>query len=152
MGRCRLPPLGLVWLAVAVLAAANPALADRGGSGIRQIHGPGFRHVQPTGDGHRHVHGRSRIGIGIQLGPGWLYPAYPYSYPYPGYGAGYVYGSSPMLVPAAPPQYIERGDEAQGEAPAYWYYCADPEGYHPYVAACPGGWQTVPAQPPAMAR
>jgi hypothetical protein len=51
-----------------------------------------------------------------------------------------------------PAQYIEQGqaDTAGGAAPqvAYWYYCRKPEGYYPYIKACPGGWQTVPAQPP----
>lgn len=159
MGRRIIEASGRALLAAAALVAANPALADRGGPGIRQIHGPGARHVQPSFDGPRHVHGRTRIGIGIQLGPGFFYPSYPYSYPYPSYGAGYVYGPALTVVPASPPQYIERGDETQGEAgapapaqPHYWYRCAEPEGYYPYVAACPGGWQTVPAQPPAMAR
>ncbi|WP_137896542.1 hypothetical protein [Ramlibacter sp. 2FC] len=157
MGRRRFHPLGLAWLAVVVLAAAAPAQAEQGGRGFRQIHGPGLRHAQPAGGGHRHVHGRARIGIGIQLGPGFFYPSYPY--PYPGYHPGYysslypayVYGPAPIVLPASP-QYIERGDEAQGEAgeaPAYWYHCAEPEGYYPHVAACPGGWRTVPAQPPA---
>lgn len=33
-------------------------------------------------------------------------------------------------------------------APQYWYYCANPAGYYPYVAQCPGGWQRVAATPP----
>lgn len=162
MGRRRFKPFGLAWLAVAALAAGTAVWADRGGPGPRQIHGPGFRHGHVQSHGHRHLHGGSRIGIGIQLGPGFFYPSYPYypySYPYPGYGSGYVYGPALTVVPASPPQYIERGGEMPGEEgaaapaqPAYWYRCADPEGYYPYVATCPGGWQTVPAQPPAMAR
>jgi hypothetical protein len=35
------------------------------------------------------------------------------------------------------------------EQPGYWYYCTDPEGYHPYVKDCPQGWlQVVPSGPP----
>jgi hypothetical protein len=29
-----------------------------------------------------------------------------------------------------------------------WYYCHGPQGYYPYVRACPSGWQMVPATPP----
>lgn len=32
---------------------------------------------------------------------------------------------------------------------ASWYYCPAANGYYPYVASCPGGWETVPAAPPA---
>lgn len=35
----------------------------------------------------------------------------------------------------------------------YWYYCANPAGYYPYVAQCGANWQRVPATvpPPAPA-
>jgi len=123
--------LGLV--ALAALATSSLALADRGGHG------------------HGHGHRGSRVGIGLYLGPGF---GYPYYYPGPSY-----YWPPVVTVPAAPPQYIERGDDLPGTegnafvqpAPAWWYYCANPEGYHPYVQSCPGGWQRVPAQPPAPA-
>ncbi|MGT2427644.1 hypothetical protein ACU4GI_16525 [Cupriavidus basilensis] len=64
-------------------------------------------------------------------------------------------------MPTSPPQYIEQGQDGTLElnsgavaAPApqqqvYWYHCARPDGYYPYIKACPGGWQKVPAQPPA---
>jgi hypothetical protein len=29
----------------------------------------------------------------------------------------------------------------------YWY-CEDPQGYWPYIRACPGGWHAVPTAPP----
>lgn len=33
--------------------------------------------------------------------------------------------------------------------PQYWYYCANPAGYYPYVAQCSVDWQQVQAtQPP----
>lgn len=32
----------------------------------------------------------------------------------------------------------------------YWYHCADPAGFYPYVSTCPGGWQPVPAVPPEL--
>jgi hypothetical protein len=46
-------------------------------------------------------------------------------------------------VPQAPQQ------QAQPQQEAYWYHCTRPDGYYPYIKACPGGWQKVPAQPPA---
>lgn len=41
----------------------------------------------------------------------------------------------PMMVPAEP------------SVPS-WYYCQSAQGYYPYVALCPEGWQAVPATPP----
>lgn len=29
-----------------------------------------------------------------------------------------------------------------------WYYCAQADGYFPYVQDCPEGWQSVSAEPP----
>ena len=55
-------------------------------------------------------------------------------------------------MPAEPPVYIERGNDAPGGSngqPGYWYRCNQPDGYYPYVTNCPGGWLQVPAQPPA---
>ncbi len=47
----------------------------------------------------------------------------------------------PVAAPAVPTGYVEQT--------GYWYYCTDPEGYHPYVKDCPGGWmQVVPSEPP----
>ncbi|HEY7986936.1 MAG TPA: hypothetical protein VIE17_08440 [Methylophilaceae bacterium] len=34
-------------------------------------------------------------------------------------------------------------------APQSWYYCDSARGYYPYVKVCPGGWEQVPAMPPA---
>jgi hypothetical protein len=82
-------------------------------------------------------HGRygSRFGWWWVVGGLWYWypaPIYPYPDPY----------TPPVVVqvpttPAVPPH---------AQAPS-WYYCAQPEGYYPYIAACPGGWQTVPATP-----
>ena len=49
---------------------------------------------------------------------GWGWPDY--DYPNGGY-----YGSGPYT--------------------GYWYYCADPPSYYPYVTQCNTAWQTVPA-------
>ncbi len=75
-------------------------------------------------------------------------------------------------MPETPPTYIEKGQEGAGpgnqegaesgymeqgpggagpETAPYgtWQYCPDSKKYYPYVKECPGGWQTVPAEPPA---
>lgn len=56
---------------------------------------------------------------------------------------------APVLVqPPGPVTYIERDPPAAAPAPAaWWYWCPEARGYYPHVAACPGGWQRVPAQP-----
>ena len=91
-------------------------------------------------------HGHFDAHFGVMIGPGWgpgYFPMSPYGY-YPPY-------YPPVLVaPPAPPVYIEQPQEpAAAPAPSdYWYYCAAPKGYYPYVKECPGGWQKVAPQPP----
>jgi len=74
-------------------------------------------------------------------------PIYPYfSNPYP-----YYYPPSVITVPIpiTPPVYIQQPQPAAQQYPAgYWYYCTNPEGYYPYVKACPSGWQQVNPIPP----
>jgi hypothetical protein len=80
-----------------------------------------------------------RFGVGILVdpwGPGWGWPYAPYPY-YP------YYQQPPVAVQSEPNVYV------QPEAPTYWYYCANPEGYYPYVKQCPKGWmKVVPSSPP----
>lgn len=66
-------------------------------------------------------------------------PIYPYPDPY----------TPPMVIQTPVPQIAS----PQAQAPS-WYYCAQPEGYYPYVTECPSGWQTMPATlpPPAGPR
>jgi len=59
-------------------------------------------------------------------------PIYPYPDPY----------TPPMVIQTPPLQ--AASPQAQASS---WYYCAQPEGYYPYVAECPSGWQTMPATP-----
>jgi len=90
--------------------------------------------------GHR---GHSHIGVGIAVNPFWFDPwYYPRPYYYPPY---YYYPPAMVAVPSAPPVYIEREDGSPpvSEASAYWYYCASPQGYYPYVKQCNGNWQAV---------
>lgn len=102
--------------------------------------------------GDAEAHGRrghARVGVwvgGPLVGPGWWAPG-PYYYGPPavyGYPYGPVY-YEPAVV-ASPPVYVER---PAPDAAAYWYWCADPQGYYPSVPDCPGGWQRVAPQAPA---
>ena len=117
----------------------------RGGGGFQ---GGGFR---GGGGGHGHV--GVFIGAPLFWGLGYSYPyfPYPYSYPYP-YPYPYPYYYPPYDASATlPPVYVEQGDEQAALPPpqsSYWYYCANPPGYYPYVQQCPGGWQRVAPQPP----
>ncbi len=94
---------------------------------------------------------RGYYGSGFNVwlgGPWWYYPYYyPYSYPYYPY---YPYYYPPAVsVPTEPQTYIEKQQREGTSAPAaVWYFCPDSKSYYPYVKECPGGWQTVPAQPP----
>jgi len=79
-----------------------------------------------------------RVGWWWIVGGIWyFYPAAVYPYP------------NPYL----PPGVVVQAVPAPSNAPQYWYYCANPRGYYPYVPACRVIWQPVPARPPAgMAR
>jgi hypothetical protein len=82
----------------------------------------------------------------------WYYPYY-YPYYYPNaYPYSYYY---PSTAPSVPQEYIQRSEPenpAAREPSNVWYYCPDTKAYYPYVKECPGGWQTVPAEPPSGAR
>lgn len=81
--------------------------------------------------GGRWHHGRhfGRVGWWWIVGPTWyFYPARVEPYPNP---------YQPSVLPA-PPRPAER---------PYWYYCARPAGYYPYVARCTVRWQRVEAAP-----
>ncbi|RXZ38962.1 hypothetical protein D9O50_00075 [Oxalobacteraceae bacterium CAVE-383] len=84
-----------------------------------------------TASARGHFHGGIYIG-GPVWGPGWGPGYYPPSYYYP---------PAPVYVtpvqPAAPPVYVEQSKDD------YWYYCAQPKAYYPYVKECPQGWMRV---------
>ena len=90
------------------------------------------------------------IGIGVGWPGYWGWGAYPY-YPYT-YAASYpVYGGYPVYSDAgASGSFISAPEASPSQNPAnYWYYCADPAGYYPYVQSCPRGWmQVVPQNVP----
>lgn len=95
--------------------------------------------VPPRGEYHHHDHhGRgSRIIVGGYFG----FPYYGYPYRYYPYAPYYYY--YPYPYPYYSSAYEEPTVYAETEQPYYWYYCADPEGYYPYVKSCPGGWARV---------
>lgn len=88
--------------------------------------------------------GRPYSGFSFYFGSPW-YPRPYFAYPYP-----YYYPPAIVTVPAQPPVYIERpAPSTTPSLPAgYWYYCANPPGYYPYVQECPNGWQQVSPNPP----
>jgi hypothetical protein len=97
---------------------------------------------------------RGPVGVGVVIDPYWHHPrhyprVYPRYYPHPYYYPPYYYPPTVVTVPSQPPVYIER-DEGTAPAPAYWYYCANPRGYYPYVKECLEQWQPVAPRPPDL--
>lgn len=52
-------------------------------------------------------------------------------------------------APAPPPPSQPPAPNRTSAPVQYWYHCKSPAGYYPYVKTCPGGWERVPATPPA---
>src|SRR5574342_1226373 len=108
-------------LLLGVLWAGDASAWDRGRGGFHHhngFHGPRV-FIGP----------RVFVGPRFYVGPRYYpYPYYPYyAYPYP------YYDYAPPVVVAPPPtDYVQRAPET-----GYWYYCQDPPGYYPTVAACP---------------
>ena len=150
------PVLIVIALAMALLASGS-AFADRysGGGGHQGSYyrGGGYKGGYYRGwSGYRGGYYRGGAGVyigGPFWGPSWYYPSY--YYPYSFYSSPYYYGyGSAVEVPSTPPVYIERPQSEPDSPPqGVWYYCPDSKKYYPYVKECPGGWQTVPAQPPS---
>jgi hypothetical protein len=118
---------------------------------ILAIAGLILAHVMAASANHGYSHGGHYSGGhfrgSIWVGPGWLwppyYPYYPYYYPY--------YPQPPLIIHEQQPElYLQQAP--QTEAPSYWYYCPEPQGYYPYVKQCPKGWLKVVPSPPAPER
>jgi hypothetical protein len=79
------------------------------------------------------------VGVGVGVGVPVYGPYYgPYYYPPP------VVYAPPPVVYTSPPVVMQ-----QGSAPSqFWYWCDNPQGYHPYVSTCTTAWRQVPAVPP----
>lgn len=108
-----------------------------------------------AGAGNAWAHGRVYGSVGVYVGPGAYWgSAYPRPYYYPGlypYAYPYYDPAPVIVVPSAPPVYIEQQDpvveKPQNADRQYWYYCSGSKKYYPYVKECPGGWQKVLPQP-----
>lgn len=106
-------------------------------AGHREFHGRAFNTLTPlerqrwVGGAWRHEWHNGVFGWWWFVGDDWFFYAEPI-YPYPTYIAPIL--GVQEAPPAPPPQPV-------------WYYCTNPEGYYPYVTACPGGWARVPAEP-----
>jgi len=156
--------LGALMLAGSTAAIATAAdAAPHGGYG----YGPGWGRpgahvgigVGPGWTGGRWVHGWHGPSYGWwwAVGNSWYgYPRPVYPYPsylpppvvsadgYDGYGPGnaqnYAQGYTQGNV-----QGYNRGPDGNPQRPEYWYFCANPEGYYPYVHDC-DDWQQEPSQ------
>jgi len=128
------------------IAGAAPAMAAgqwHGGWGP----GPGHGWGPGWGPG---WHGGWGPGWGWGFGVGVLATS-PYWWGYGPYPYGYYYPPVAIGVPSEAPTYVERGqmgDPNPSGSGYYWYYCANSNGYYPYVKECPGGWQKVTPTPP----
>ena len=134
----KLKRLFVIGVSLAALIASAPGLAQHRGHHQKQ---------------HNHHRGGVQLGIVIGAPIAWHYrPAYPVYHAYPSYYAPYAYApyayAPRVIVPAAPPVYVERQDVVvSGAGQDDWYYCADSRTYYPYVQQCAGGWQRVTPYP-----
>jgi hypothetical protein len=85
----------------------------------------------------RHHGGEFRGGWGWE--GGWIFPAL--------IGGAIIYDITQPRTTYVQPEPIYLPSVAPVAA-ASWYFCPAANGYYPYVASCPSGWQTVPATPP----
>ncbi|MYM73911.1 hypothetical protein GTP81_08400 [Rugamonas sp. FT107W] len=132
-------PCALLMLGWPSLAAQHAERGERGlhaprveqwHGDIRQFHRDDFSVWQ----GGRWLHGphAGRDGWWWIVGLNW------YWYPEPVY---------PFPDPYLPPPAVAIAPAVPGTMPPYWYYCANPPGYYPYVPQCAGTWERVPAAP-----
>ncbi|PKM12788.1 MAG: hypothetical protein CVV13_04055 [Gammaproteobacteria bacterium HGW-Gammaproteobacteria-3] len=122
------------------------ARGGHGGGGHGGGHyggGHGGGHYSHHGGGHGGGH-HGHASYGFYFGaPYYSYPYY--SYPYYSYP---YYAPTIITAPSSPPVYIQQSPQVtQQYQTGYWYYCANPEGYYPYVKDCPDGWQQVEPTP-----
>lgn len=84
-----------------------------------------------------------------QFGWWWVIGGLWYSYPQPVYPYPDPYAPPVVVTQPAPTVANQPVVVAPAAASNSWYYCASTQGYYPYTASCPEGWETVPATPPA---
>ena len=136
----------ILLVACGLYSGMNWAHGGGGGHGGGGHMGGGGGHFGYGGGFHGGYYGGYRGGLYFGLG----FPYYGYGYGYPYYGYPYAYPYYSPAVVAAPQTYIQQPAPVTQQNPAgYWYYCNNPEGYYPYVKACPNGWQQVSPTPPS---
>ncbi len=135
-------------IAATLLSAGAPAQAapqQRHWSG--NIHH--FRdHDMPVWTGGHWVHGahNRRDGWWWVAGNYWYFysaPVYPYPDPYKP-SVVVIQSQVTTEVPAPAPAPADLAPVQDGKS---WYYCANPDGYYPYVQGCSVAWKKVPAAP-----
>jgi hypothetical protein len=111
-----------------------------GGYHGSDFHGRDFGHFSPAergiwrGGQWEHGWHDGRFAWWWTAGGGWYFYPEPV-YPFP------TYVPPAIIVQQAPPA-------PSGLPPSqFWYFCDNPQGYYPYVAACNGPWREVPAKP-----
>jgi hypothetical protein len=84
-----------------------------------------------------------RAGVYVGVPPYWV--ARPYVW-----GATYAlpYAVAPILVNPVPPAQVIVQPVQEAPPASYWYYCAQPAGYFPYVQNCSQPWMKVVPQVP----
>lgn len=138
-----------------VLVAAFSATVEAGGgSSGGSYKGGGHYGGSYHGGSYRGgAYGGVWFGAPIVIGAPFYYPYvypryyYPPAYYPPAYYPPAYYGYAPPVAQSysgdvAPPA-------AVAPQSANWYYCRELDRYYPYAQQCPGGWQVVPAKPPA---
>jgi len=101
------------------------------------------------GGGYGHFGGHSHHTSFYYLGSPFFWSSYGY-WPYTSYPSYY----SPDMTLILPPlRYIDKNvkPKIQPLEPDTWDYCAESNGYYPYVKACPGGWRKIDMQPVGQA-
>jgi len=144
----------LLTIVTVTALAIQPAAAEGRHEGHHEGHwGGGERDIRHFENHHLAVwregywrHGRHEGRLGwwwIAAGAWYFYPEpiYPYPDPYVPPVVVVQPAPTPQVAPTAPPP-------AQSQS---WYYCEASKAYYPYVATCPAGWKTVPANPSSAA-
>jgi len=141
----------LLIVASVFTAAQNPAFANE----HRHEHRDNERHEHEEhfqGNIHRfhehdidlwragnwhHARHQGRLAWWWVVGGVWYaYPSQIFPYPDP-------YMPPELVMPQQPPVSVS---PANPPAPnQFWYYCAKPDGYYPYIPQCQVQWQKVPA-------
>jgi hypothetical protein len=114
-------------------AAQNPAFADE------------YRHEHRDNERHEHeehfqgnIHRFHEQDIDLWRAGGVWYAYQSQIFPYPD-----PYMPPELVMPQQPPVSVS---PANPPAPnQFWYYCAKPDGYYPYIPQCQVQWQKVPA-------